>query len=62
MDIRIEPAVLKGSVEAVSSKSAAHRIMIMSALSSTPTHLLLSSQNDDMAATADCIAALGCRV
>ena len=44
MDIRIEPAVLKGTVEAVSSKSAAHRIMIMAALCAAPTLLLLNSQ------------------
>ncbi|MBR5559419.1 MAG: 3-phosphoshikimate 1-carboxyvinyltransferase [Oscillospiraceae bacterium] len=62
MDIRITPAVLKGSVEAVSSKSAAHRIMIMAALCSTPTHLLLNSKNDDMTATGRCLAALGCGV
>jgi len=60
MDIRITPAVLKGSVEAVSSKSAAHRIMIMAALCSTPTHLLLNRKNDDMIATARCLEALGC--
>ena len=62
MDIRIEPAVLKGTVEAVSSKSAAHRIMIMAALCAAPTLLLLNSQNDDMAATAACMKALGCKV
>jgi 3-phosphoshikimate 1-carboxyvinyltransferase len=62
MDIRITPTKLQGSVEAVSSKSAAHRIMIMAALCQSPTHLLLNSTNDDMTATARCMAALGCGV
>ena len=62
MDIRITPSPLKGTVAAVSSKSAAHRIMIMAALCGSPTHLLLNSRNDDMTATAHCMAALGCRV
>lgn len=62
MDIRITPTKLRGSVEAVSSKSAAHRIMIMAALCRQPTHLLLNSKNDDMVATGRCMAALGCGV
>ena len=36
--------------------------MIMAALCGSPTHLLLNSRNDDMTATAHCMAALGCRV
>lgn len=60
MEIRITPAPLRGTVAAVPSKSAAHRILILSALCARPTRLALGGTNDDIEATRRCLTALGC--
>ena len=62
MNIKITPSVLNGTVQAVSSKSAAHRILIASALSSEETVIRCNCISEDISATADCLNALGAEV
>lgn len=50
---------LKGEIDAISSKSDAHRALIASALADKPTRLLLNSTSNDIKATADCLKSAG---
>lgn len=59
MDLTIHPRKLQGSVQAIPSKSHAHRVLICAALSNKPTKILCSHTNDDIEATASCLRALG---
>ncbi len=60
MDITVKNLPVKsGIVEAPPSKSAAHRILICAALSSTPTKVHCRQTNDDMEATVSVLNALG---
>lgn len=43
MDISITPAALTGTVEAVESKSDAHRLLICAALSDKPTEITIKN-------------------
>ena len=62
MIARVRPGRLSGSVDAVTSKSCAHRALICAALSDKSTDVLIDSPNDDIQATARCLTALGARV
>ena len=62
MNAVIHPRKLKGTVEIPSSKSFAHRLLIAAALSDAPTRVHMNALNDDIAATADCLRALGARI
>lgn len=59
MNIKITPRKLCGCVDAVTSKSDAHRKIIAAALSDTPTQIYMKNFSDDINATLECIAALG---
>ena len=59
MDITIHPGKLEGCVQAIPSKSHAHRVLICAALSDKPTQIFCSQTNDDIEATADCLRSLG---
>lgn len=59
MDITIAPGLLAGEVCAIPSKSQAHRLLICAALSDSETTLLCPQINEDIAATAECLGALG---
>lgn len=59
MDIKIFPSVLHGTVEAVPSKSEAHRLLICSALADRETKLQLNSVSQDIEATMSCLSGLG---
>lgn len=59
MIVRIAPGLLTGTMEASASKSDTHRILIASALSSTPTEIDGLSSSDDVRATIDCLQAMG---
>ena len=59
MDITIQPRKLKGLVEAIPSKSQAHRLLICAAFSDSPTRIICRETNRDIEATADCLNALG---
>ena len=59
MDIRLTPSHLKGRINAVSSKSDAHRILIASALSDSETVIECNALSNDILATINCLNALG---
>ena len=59
MNIRIEPSALSGSVTAPPSKSCAHRLLIASALSGGSCTVSNIPHGEDVAATLDCLSALG---
>ena len=62
MDIRIEPRELFGNIRAIPSKSQAHRALICAALAEGKTHIQCESESDDIAATVDCLTALGAKI
>ena len=59
MDITIYPRKLHGTVNAIPSKSQAHRLLICAAFSDSETMLLCPQTNEDIEATARCLNALG---
>lgn len=58
MTISLPCGSISGTVRAISSKSAAHRLMICAALADEPTRLHCETTSNDIAATAQCLAAL----
>ncbi len=62
MDITITPKKLFGTVAAIPSKSAAHRLLISAAFADNPTRLICPDTNRDIEATADCLRALGAKI
>lgn len=62
MNITLFPSALSGSLPAVTSKSYGHRAMICAALADKPTSLSMNLLSADIAATADCLAALGASI
>ncbi len=62
MDIIIQPGKLSGKIDAIPSKSQAHRLLICSAFSDKKTFLHCPQTNEDIEATADCLRALGAEI
>lgn len=62
MNIRCTPARLSGTVEAISSKSDAHRLLICAALSDKPTKIHCNIMSKDIEATVNCLKAMGAEV
>lgn len=62
MDIIITPKTLCGHIQAISSKSQAHRLLICAAFSDKFTRLICPNTNEDIEATADCLRALGAKI
>ena len=62
MDIVCHPTPLSGALPAISSKSIAHRLLILAAVSSCTTDVHCSTTSADIEATAGCLRALGVRV
>ena len=62
MNVRIRPATLRGTVEAISSKSCLHRQMICAMLSGRETEIACRGISRDVEATARCARAMGCAV
>ena len=62
MDITIYPQKLSGTIEAIPSKSQAHRLLICAAFSDKLTFLTCTQTNADIEATAQCLRALGATV
>lgn len=58
----ISPAQLGGTVSAIASKSDAHRLLILAALSRGETHLMLERRSEDIDATIHCLRALGAAI
>ena len=59
MDITIYPRKLRGSVDAIPSKSQAHRLLICAAFADKATSLICPETNQDIEATVGCLNALG---
>ena len=59
MDLVITPSVLRGNIEAIPSKSQAHRLLICAAFSDTSTRIYCEETNQDIEATISCLNALG---
>jgi len=55
MDIRISQKCLSGEIEAISSKSHAHRLLIAAALSGDFSEVVVDDISDDIEATRDCL-------
>ena len=62
MDITLKPAVLCGAVDAIPSKSHAHRLLISAALSDAPCKIICKATSRDIEATVSCLSALGARI
>ena len=62
MDITIYPGKLSGTIQAIPSKSQAHRLLICAAFSDKPTHLVCPQTNEDIEATARCLNAIGAKI
>lgn len=59
MIVRLDLKNMKGSVDAIASKSDAHRTLIAAALADKKTKLILNSTSNDIKATAECLKAAG---
>ncbi|MDY3928703.1 MAG: 3-phosphoshikimate 1-carboxyvinyltransferase [Clostridia bacterium] len=62
MNVSITPSQLKGTLNAIASKSYAHRIIIAAALGDKPVKINLNTTSKDIEATLSCIKALGSEV
>lgn len=62
MDITIQPRLLRGAVQAIPSKSQAHRYLICAALSDKETVMVCPETCVDIEATAACLNALGASI
>lgn len=62
MDITIYPKKLHGSIRAIPSKSAAHRLLICAAFADKETFISCHDTNRDIEATADCLQSLGANI
>jgi len=59
MTVTLSPGPLGGSVRAVPSKSAAHRLLIAAALADRPTRVDFPQSSQDIEATLRCLTGLG---
>ena len=62
MNAILTPASPHGTLRAIASKSAAHRLLITAAFADRPTRIRCEQINEDIAATADCLSALGATI
>lgn len=62
MKMTIKTPLNGGAINAISSKSQAHRLLIAAGLSSSPTEIACSVTSADIDATADCLRALGAEI
>lgn len=62
MDITIRPGKLAGKINAIPSKSQAHRLLICAAFANSNTTLVCPETNRDIEATVDCLNALGAQI
>lgn len=62
MEIRITPSPLSGTINAIPSKSVAHRAFLCAALSDTPSIIECESVSKDIEATINCLNVLGAKI
>lgn len=58
MRVTVAPAKIKGQIQAIASKSHAHRLLICAALSNGETGVACETLSEDIAATSSCLNAL----
>lgn len=62
MNLCISPSPLGGELAAIPSKSDAHRVLILAALSKGTTRVEINRLSDDIQTTIDCLIALGAEI
>lgn len=62
MIARVQPRRLRGTVDAIPSKSEAHRALICAALSDRTTVLQMGAGSEDISATMRCLRTLGAQI
>lgn len=62
MNITVFPKKLNGQIDAIPSKSMAHRYLICAAFSNMPTEIKCSVAGTDIDATVSCLQALGAQI
>lgn len=62
MKVTLTPSSPEGNITAISSKSAAHRLLICAAFADRDTAIMCSATNNDIEATARCLSALGATI
>ena len=62
MTVTIQPGAISGTIRAIPSKSAAHRLLICAALADKPTHVFCEKESQDIAATVRCLQSLGASI
>lgn len=62
MQITVFPHKLSGNIQAISSKSQAHRVLICAALSNKTCNIYCPDTNEDIDATVSCLKALGAQI
>ena len=58
----ISPAKLTGTIPAIASKSDAHRLLILAALSKGETRMMMEQRSEDIDATISCLISLGAEI
>jgi len=62
MNVTLNRPVPSGYIDAIPSKSHAHRLLICAALADRPTRIRCPQTNNDIDATARCLTALGAKI
>ena len=62
MDMRVYPGELAGGIEAIASKSEAHRLLICAAFADGVTDIDCNTTSKDIDATAECLRGLGAQI
>ncbi len=63
MKVTIDPGPLQGTIAAIPSKSAAHRLLILAAMADGPTEIeLAANPGQDIERTIDCLRAVGAAI
>lgn len=62
MNVKIYPSRLDGVIDAIPSKSYAHRLLLCAALADAPCRINLAASSEDIDATVRCIVATGAAV
>lgn len=62
MTVTIQPGAAQGTLAAIPSKSAAHRLLICAALADRPTRVVCPQSSQDIDATLRCLQGLGAQI
>ncbi len=62
MDIELSLQNMNGTIDAIASKSDAHRLLIAAALADDECRLILNSTSNDIEATSSCLEAAGAKI